>query len=250
MSTCRFCNIEWLGPSLVHHENNCKNNPNAWTEGRRKKVSEAVTAAVKAKGVVKRATVQCDKCLQAVSKSNIAKHMAACSGPKKLLKKIEPCKFCNKIPRKPDTHADICRKNPNNKKTKIWTDEDRLKHSAIMKKVVEANPDSYSKNNVCGRVKIEEYNGESFHGKWEVMFAKWLDENGISWARKVEPLKYEWNGKWHLYFPDFYLPEMDVYVEVKGYETERDRCKWKAVPNLIVIKQVDINKIKAGTFSL
>ena len=26
--------------------------------------------------------------------------------------------------------------------------------------------------------------------------------------------------------PDFYVKELDGYLEVKGYETELDRCKW------------------------
>ena len=41
-----------------------------------------------------------------------------------------------------------------------------------------------------------------------------------------------------------------MYIEVKGYERERDRCKWAAVDNLIVIKANDIKKIKEGKLNL
>jgi hypothetical protein len=37
-------------------------------------------------------------------------------------------------------------------------------------------------------------------------------------------------GKSHRYFPDFYLPETEEYIEIKGYKTERDEAKWKYFP--------------------
>lgn len=46
----------------------------------------------------------------------------------------------------------------------------------------------------------------------------------------------------------FYLPELDLYIEVKGYERERDLAKWKVVPNLRVFKLKEINAIKNNTF--
>lgn len=58
------------------------------------------------------------------------------------------------------------------------------------------------------------------------------------------------NNGWHLYFPDFYLPDYNLYVEVKGYETERDRCKWAVVKNLLTIKQKELIMIKANKFTL
>lgn len=131
-----------------------------------------------------------------------------------------------------------------------WSKERKLSHSVVMKKAVLENSESYTSSNVCGRVKIEEYNGEKFHGKWEVEVAKWLDANDIKWERKIEPFNYFWNNSWHLYFPDFYLPVIDLYIEVKGYETERDRCKWSVVPNLIVIKNKEIKQIKENTYTL
>lgn len=128
------------------------------------------------------------------------------------------------------------------------TELKRDKHSKTMHDAVLRNPDSYSASNVCGRVKIVEYNGTKFHGQWEVEFAKWLDSKGIVWERPSEPFKYFWKDRWHLYFPDFFLPEKNLYVEVKGYETERDRCKWSVIPNLLTIKLNDLKIIRQGKF--
>lgn len=133
---------------------------------------------------------------------------------------------------------------------KKHSQETKEKISRGIRAAILNNPESYTSNNVCGRVKIQEYNGEKFHGSWEIEFAKWLDYNKIKWVRKVNPFNYYWNSSWHMYFPDFYLPELDLYVEVKGYETDRDREKWKVVPNLLLIKNKEIQEIKQNTYKL
>lgn len=126
---------------------------------------------------------------------------------------------------------------------KFYTEEQKKNHSDIMKRVVELNPDSYSKNNVVGRVKNIDYNGVKLKGSWEVLVAKWLDSYQIKWGHETRYFEYEWNGV-RKYFPDFYLPEYDLYIEVKGYETERDIAKWRSLPNLIVFKLNEIKLIK------
>ena len=50
------------------------------------------------------------------------------------------------------------------------------------------------------------------------------------------------------YTPDFWLEEHNVYLEVKGYETDLDRCKWSQfTAPLIVWKKAEINKIRLDT---
>ncbi|MDD5649023.1 MAG: hypothetical protein PHF86_01170 [Candidatus Nanoarchaeia archaeon] len=124
-----------------------------------------------------------------------------------------------------------------------WTEERKKKHSERMKKAILDHLDSYSKNNVSGRTKLYEYKGVKLKGNWELIFAKWLDDNDIIWERDIKPFKYFWNNDYHLYFPDFYLPKLDIFIEVKGYETERDREKWKCLSNLVIIKEKEINFI-------
>ena len=116
-----------------------------------------------------------------------------------------------------------------------------------MRAAVQRNPDSYTASNISGRTPIIVYNGIKLKGTWEVETAKWLDGQNISWTNVITGFDYEWNNATHLYYPDFYLPEFNCYIEVKGYERDRDRAKWKSLDNLIVLKQREIDKIKNKT---
>ncbi len=82
----------------------------------------------------------------------------------------------------------------------------------------------------------------------EVDFYLWAKSAGLDPKRPSEAFKYEWNGeRW--YHPDFYIPSLDLYVEVKGYETDRDRAKWLHFPKkLCIIRQVEIRQIRKGCF--
>lgn len=135
-------------------------------------------------------------------------------------------------------------------KMQTWDADRRLRHSIAMNKAVINNPNSYSSHNVCGRSKRIEYNGKILLSSWEYIVAKFLDSNNIEWTNELTPFKYEWNNSTHLYFPDFYLPKYNLYIEVKGYERERDLAKWKVVDNLIIIKKDDINAINNGQYNL
>lgn len=124
---------------------------------------------------------------------------------------------------------------------KYWTDEKRKEHSDLMKKIVKEKPDSYSIKNVSGRVKNFIYNNTVLKGSWEVKIAELLDNNDIVWTNKITPIPYFWKNDWHLYFPDFYLPDFDLYIEVKGYQRERDVIKWSFLKKpLLVIKKIEI----------
>ena len=66
----------------------------------------------------------------------------------------------------------------------------------------------------------------------------------------MQGFPYNWNGD-RTYFPDFYLPELSEYVEVKGYKTERDVAKWQQFPNkLRLILKEDIIQIQKNEFVL
>jgi hypothetical protein len=65
------------------------------------------------------------------------------------------------------------------------------------------------------------------HGKWELNIAKLLNKRNIIWNNKTY-LNYITDIQ-RTYHPDFYLPELNVYIEVKGYYTDNDRLKMKAV---------------------
>jgi hypothetical protein len=122
--------------------------------------------------------------------------------------------------------------------------EIRDRISKYMKKAVVDNPDSYSKKNVCGRVKQYEYNGVILKGTWELKMAMWLDAKGIKWEYETNSYPYPWNNGCSIYFPDFYLPQLNVLIEVKGNVTDRDLIKWDHLPiKLVVVDKKYINSL-------
>ena len=132
---------------------------------------------------------------------------------------------------------------------KYWSkEENRKKQSERMKKVVLKHPESYSKQNVSGRVKMYEVmstKGKTkVKGTWELKVAEYLNENGIEWTNEITPIPYMWENNWHLYFPDFYLISSGKFIEVKGYKTERDEAKWSQVSNLIIIEKKDLSQLE------
>lgn len=81
-------------------------------------------------------------------------------------------------------------------------------------------------------------------GSWEYTFAEFLDSKNVTWNRNRIGHKYSYNGKTNCYYPDFYVPVLNLYIEVKGYETNRDREKWKQFPFLLlVVKKEDIKDL-------
>lgn len=72
----------------------------------------------------------------------------------------------------------------------------------------------------------------------------WLDSKNIEWERNVKTFPYFYENKIRQYTPDFFLTKENVYVEIKGYETEKDRCKWKCFPHkLIILKGKDLKEL-------
>lgn len=83
-------------------------------------------------------------------------------------------------------------------------------------------------------------------GMWEYEYAKYLDDNNIEWRRPKEKFYYEFeglkSGKGY-YIPDFFLVKENTYIEIKGYETDKDRAKWKWFPKDLkhkVLKRQDL----------
>ena len=197
------------------------------------------------------------------------------------------CKYCRKLlPEKGKSHQLYCEKNPNRKiidrkgeknphfgkkGSNQFSDssfkmseetKDRIRSKLLgkkqsenliqrrrdaMKSAVLKHPESYSGSNVNGRVKKIFYRGVFLDSKCEFDFVKWCENNNIEWEKNKKGFKYIWNGE-RTYFPDFYLVDLNLYVEIKGYQRERDEVKWKSVQNLIVLKINEIRKIQNGTY--
>ena len=129
----------------------------------------------------------------------------------------------------------------------IWTIERRNNHRAAMQQAVIKHPEAYNSSN-RGRTKQVIVDGIKLQGQWEVDFYLWAKESGLDPQRPTTAFKYIWNGeRW--YHPDFYIPSKNLYVEVKGYETDRDRAKWDQFPyKLIIIKEREIKQIRNKSF--
>ncbi len=62
--------------------------------------------------------------------------------------------------------------------------------------------------------KGERYNNIWFDSKWEVKVAKSLDEHFVRWERPKQG--FVWSDSGRKYYPDFYLPEFDIYLDPKN----------------------------------
>lgn len=94
---------------------------------------------------------------------------------------------------------------------------------------------------------VQWYKGIMMDSSWEVIFAQRLDEIQIIWKRP-DPIKWhDNNGKIHNYFPDFYLPEFDLYIDTKNkfaysVQIEKIQVLLKTYNNLIFL--TDLTEIK------
>lgn len=133
-------------------------------------------------------------------------------------------------------------------KGRSYSEEQKKRISDYMKKAVEEHPESYSSHN-RHRAKRMKVDGVKFDSTWELVFFNWAKDMGLNPQRCLESFPYEWKGI-RKYFPDFYISALDLYVEIKGYTTDRDMSKWRNFPKkLKVITKAEIDEIKKGTFS-
>jgi len=58
-----------------------------------------------------------------------------------------------------------------------------------------------------------------FRSNWEIELAEMLTDLGI--AFEYEPKRFYFQGENESYLPDFYLPDYNVWIEVKGYMDKR-----------------------------
>lgn len=80
---------------------------------------------------------------------------------------------------------------------------------------------------------------------WEEALAKRLDDLEVDWNRPEEPIPYiASDGKIHNYFPDFYLPEYDLYLDPKNpaamvAQKDKLECLKKVLYNLVLLETLN-----------
>lgn len=87
---------------------------------------------------------------------------------------------------------------------------------------------------------------------WELEFARVLDAHGISWRYKPRTFAVEWDEEGNFvdsFSPDFYLPELNLYIEVVGPGRGLSATKARKVRLLRQqYSHVDIELIFTGSF--
>ena len=74
------------------------------------------------------------------------------------------------------------------------------------------------------------YLGYYYDSSWELIWIQWALSKGVKFERNKKGFPYIYKGKQHLYYPDFYLPEEDKYVEIKGIVDDLWEAKKSAFP--------------------
>lgn len=110
---------------------------------------------------------------------------------------------------------------------KKMTDEFRSRRSEEMKERYasgwEASAGRTKKisyhSDIAGDIKID--------GSWELAVCKYFDKEKINWKRNTSRFDYlDSDNKKRTYCPDFYLVDIDTFIEVKGFITQLDKIKW------------------------
>lgn len=115
------------------------------------------------------------------------------------------------------------------------TEEKEVKRRKRISETMKKNPNSGGLRVGSGRGKKQWYDSHIagnvyLRSTYELEYAKWLDRNNIRWKQNLIKFPFNWEDSIRYYYPDFYLIDDDLFVEIKGYETEKDKAKWKDFP--------------------
>jgi hypothetical protein len=107
------------------------------------------------------------------------------------------------------------------------------------------NVERFNQDQRSGAVWLYESHGKRIRmrSSWEVVFARWLDDNCEPWEYEPKSFALE---KAVRYTPDFFLPSREVWVEVKGFMSDFAKKKidaFKATHRLVVVRKRFISKI-------
>jgi len=92
-----------------------------------------------------------------------------------------------------------------------------------------------------------EYKKIWMRSSWEILFAKYLDKNKIKW--QYEPKPFDLGNT--TYTPDFYLPELNKYFEIKGWWRDDAKEKFRLFKrkyskiNIKLIRKKEIELIRS-----
>ncbi len=128
-------------------------------------------------------------------------------------------------------------------KNRKLSEKAKQKISQSMRKAVlegrQKTPKPYGK--FCTLYKATNWKGEieTLQGGWENLVATYLTNKQVKWERPKQSFTYIFENKQHEYFPDFYLPNFDIYIEVKGQKQQKDFKKWEYFPKRLLVIDKD-----------
>lgn len=93
--------------------------------------------------------------------------------------------------------------------------------------------------------KTIEYKGIKLDSRYELAVVEDLDKNKIKWERPHHFVWKDETGNIHRYYPDFYLPEYDVYLDPKNDFLINNKSKRFGITDIEKIQKVSTqNNIK------
>jgi hypothetical protein len=153
-------------------------------------------------------------------------------------RKARPCKYCGK---------DVCSINGAATKDhcipRCSSASEYIKNE--LSKALKGRTGGYREKG--GRGKGDHYNGIWMDSTWEIEAAKRLDALKIRWERDTGKHRFRYvdaKGNNRHYFPDFYLPDYNTYLEIKGYWTNETHHKMNSVKQLNQIKLIVLDSVK------
>jgi hypothetical protein len=85
-------------------------------------------------------------------------------------------------------------------------------------------------NNLYGKTPISYkiiWKNNKFKSFWEYRFAMWCILSNIKWEYEPKAFDVKYKKAFKSYTPDFYLPEFDCWIEIKGWWREDSLIKFK-----------------------
>lgn len=116
------------------------------------------------------------------------------------------------------------------------------KHSEVTKSIIKEKALNSTHRRL--RRKMIEYKGVWLDSTWELELAKRLDEKNIRWVRP-EPIRWVDNaGVSHNYFPDFYLPDHNLFLDPKNpmavsVQQEKLTCLLQQHTNIVILTSLE-----------
>lgn len=81
------------------------------------------------------------------------------------------------------------------------------------------------------------YNGYKFRSRLEAKWAVFFDALNIVYH--YEPQGFDLGGELGYYLPDFYLPELNLWVEIKPFAFNQDSDEWQKLEILVDYQKID-----------